>query len=127
LQTPVIQSATAQWLAFLTPLMVALLTITQLVIAKLAAQKVQKVADVAVDVANRADHKSETILVLAEKTHTLVNSQYGIALALILEKAQRIAALSQDPSDIEEVQKAKAKLAEHEAKQHVVDSREERQ
>jgi hypothetical protein len=80
------------------------------------------VAKVAAEAVAHADSQTGKILVLAEKTHTLVNSQYGIALALILAKAQRIAALSGDPADIEEVEKAKKKLAEHEAKQHVVDT-----
>jgi len=120
---------TSAWLAFLTPLMLAVLTMVNLLStrmtaqrAKLIAEKVTTVAKVAAEAVAHADVQTGKILVLAEKTHTLVNSQYGIALALILAKAQRIAALSNDPADIEEVEKAKKKLAEHEAKQHVVDT-----
>lgn len=89
--------------------------------AKSAANEVARVAAAAV---LQASEQSSKILVLADKTHTLVNSQYGIALALILEKAIRIANMSKLPEDIADVDKARQKLAEHEAKQHVVDSRE---
>jgi signal transduction histidine kinase len=90
--------------------------------AKSAANEVAKVAANAVA---QAAEQSSKILVLADKTHTLVNSQYGIALALILEKAIRIANMSNLPEDIRDVEKARQKLAEHEAKQHVVDSKED--
>jgi hypothetical protein len=58
---------------------------------------------------------------LGEKTHTLVNSQYGIALALIVEKASRIYEISRLEIDRVELERAREKLAEHEAKQHTVD------
>jgi hypothetical protein len=124
-------SPTSQWIVFATPLMVALLTIANLVIAKLASNKVdvvaakaQTVANVAAQVASVAQQQSDKILVLADKTHTLVNSQYGIALALIVEKAQRIYEISRLETDKIELERAKEKLAEHEAKQHAVDSKE---
>lgn len=61
------------------------------------------------------------IFVITEKVHTLVNSQYGIALALIVEKAARIYEISRSAADKADLDNAKMKLAEHEAKQKVVD------
>lgn len=95
-------NVTAAWLAFLTPVMVAALTLLNLRIAK----------------------RQNKTLALAEKTHTLVNSQHGIALATVYEQALRIAKLTGDPVDIEKANIAKKNLNEHEAKQAVVDSRE---
>jgi hypothetical protein len=74
--------------------------------------------------ASDAAAQQDKILVLADKTHTLVNSQYGIALALIVEKASRIYEISRLEVDRLELEKAKEKLAEHEAKQQTVDSKE---
>src|SRR5580692_375153 len=96
---------TSKWLAFLTPISVAILTLVNLWIAKHQAVKADRVATVAKQVAAQSQSQTEKILVLADKTHTLVNSQYGIALRLILEKALRIAQLSKDPEDEAEVVK----------------------
>jgi hypothetical protein len=62
------------------------------------------------------------ILNVAVATHILVNSQYGTALALIVEKAARIYEISRSAEDKADLDTAKQKLAEHEAKQHVVDA-----
>ena len=122
--TPPDNSTTTAWLMFLTPLMTGGLLAANLLIAKSQKKEADKVAQVAVQTATQAAKQQNEILVLADKTHTLVNSQYGIALSLILEKAKRIAALSKDPVDQAEVDKAQQKLDEHEAKQHAVDHKE---
>jgi hypothetical protein len=88
-----------------------------------AAREVKTVATVAATTAQQAQEQSGKILELADKTHTLVNSQYGIALALIVEKAARIYEISKTAADLAELEKAKLKLADHEAKQHVVDAK----
>ena len=96
-------------------------------LAKRAEVKLDTVAQKAAIVAEKVEEASlqqGQILSLAEKTHTLVNSQYGIALALIVEKASRIYEISKLEADRLELEKAKEKLAEHEAKQHVVDLKE---
>jgi hypothetical protein len=89
--------------------------------------------------------KQIEILSVTHDVHTLVNSQYGIALALIntqararLADAKLIAALNSDQAKKEQyeqdillaklnVEDSEKKLADHEAKQHVVDKREEQQ
>jgi hypothetical protein len=123
LVAPPSDDMTSKWLAFLTPISVAILTLVNLWIAKHQAVKADRVATVAKQVAAQSQSQTEKILVLADKTHTLVNSQYGIALRLILEKALRIAQLSKDPEDEAEVVKARQKLSEHEGKQSIVDAR----
>lgn len=89
-----------------------------------AATAVKEVAVVAEKATTQAKEQSDKILILADKTHTLVNSQYGIALALIVEKATRIYEISKLETDREDLEKAREKLAEHEAKQHTVDTKE---
>jgi hypothetical protein len=100
--------------------------LVNLKLARRAEAKLDTVAEKAAVVAEKVEAATEDqkqILVLAEKTHTLVNSQYGIALALIVEKASRIYEISKSAADLAELEKARTKLAEHEAKQFVVDTR----
>jgi hypothetical protein len=112
------------WLLLATTAIVTLPpTINALVNLKLAKRAEAKLDTVATKAAEATAQQGK-ILVLAEKTHTLVNSQYGIALALIVEKASRIYEISRLETDKMELERAKEKLAEHEAKQHVVDSKE---
>ena len=94
--------------AITSPIMIFLLGIIQIVSSRRADKRTEKVAKVAADVSAQAAEQSGKILVLADKTHTLVNSQYGIALALIYEKAKRIAEISNLPEDIAEVERANA-------------------
>ena len=124
---------TAAWLAFLTPIMTAGLIVVNLWIGKRAAskaeivaQKVDRVAEVTATTAHDAQLTAAKSLIITENTHTLVNSQYGLALALILEKATRVYELSHTDTDHAEMVRAREKLTEHEAKQHVVDISEER-
>jgi hypothetical protein len=98
-------------------------TLNALVNLKLAKRAEAKQDTVAAKVAEATVQQSK-ILVLAEKTHTLVNSQYGIALALIVEKAARIYEISKNAADKADLENARLKLAEHEAKQKVVDDKE---
>jgi hypothetical protein len=100
--------------------------LVNLMLARRAEAKLNTVAQKAEVVAEKvaeATVDQKQILVLAEKTHTLVNSQYGIALALIVEKAARIYEISKSAADLTELEKAKQKLAEHEAKQSIVDAK----
>lgn len=90
-----------------------------------AAEKVREVANVAADSVRAAEQRSDRIMEKTNEIHTLVNSQYGLALALILEKAIRLAEVTHDPEDIKEVEKARMKVAEHESRQHVIDLRKE--
>jgi hypothetical protein len=94
-------------------------------LAKRAEVKLDTVASKAAVVAEKvaeATAQQGQILVLAEKTHTLVNSQYGIALALIVAKSALIYQNDRTQGNLDELNKAKEKLAEHEAKQHIVDT-----
>ena len=113
-------------------------------LARRAEAKLDIVAGKAAIVAQKVEEASKQqteAAVVIHDIHTLVNSQYGIALALILEKARTkltdsklIAALNSDlakraqyDADIVEaqvmVEDALQKLADHEAKQKVVDSK----
>jgi hypothetical protein len=59
---------------------------------------------------------------LAEKTHILVNSQYGIALAEIAVQKERVAKLSGDPADFAEAMQARKNLDDHNQRQSRVDN-----
>jgi len=125
------ESVPAGWFAVMTAVIVtvppAINALVNIKIARRAEVKLDVVADKAAKVAVKvaeATVQQGQILILAEKTHTLVNSQYGIALALIVAKSAHI--YEKDPSqeNLEELNRAKDKLAEHEAKQRVVDRNE---
>jgi len=125
------ESIPAGWFAVATAVIVTvpptINAIVNISISRKAERKLDTVAAKAAVVAEKvaeATVQQGQILVLAEKTHTLVNSQYGIALALIVEKASRIYEISKLEADRLDLEKAKEKLAEHEAKQHVVDAKE---
>jgi hypothetical protein len=117
-------SVTTAWLMFFTPLLTGGVLAANILIAKRQERKADEVATIAVKTSDASAKQQKEILLQTDKIHTLVNSQYGIALALIYEKAKRIAELSKDPADKAEVDRAKQKLDEHEAKQHVVDMKE---
>lgn len=113
---------TVAWLTFLTSVVVGIPTLVNIVIAWLASRKAALVVTVAKEMSAEQLRQLRAVHTVAVQTRTLVNSQMGIALALILEKAIRIANLSGAPEDLAEVEKAKQKLAEHEAKQFGIDS-----
>ena len=114
----------AGWFAVATAVIVTVPPTINAIVNIAISKKVEKKADVVAERVAEATVQQSQILVLAEKTHTLVNSQYGIALALIVEKASRIYEISRSEADRVDLEKAKEKLAEHEAKQHVVDTKE---
>jgi hypothetical protein len=96
-----------------------------MMLARRAEVKLDIVAAKAAIVAEKVEastKQSTENLNITKDIHTLVNSQYGIALALIVEKASRIYEISKLEADRLELERAKEKLAEHEAKQHVVDT-----
>ena len=97
-------------LTALTPLMTVLSPVLLAIIAIMASRY-----------AGAAKTRSDIMLAITKDTHTLVNSQYGLALALILEKARRVYELSQDPKDKLEVTLAQKNFDEHQSKQHLVD------
>jgi hypothetical protein len=117
-------------LDFLQPLLmavVAIVTAWGISLAKArgdrAEQKAEHVAEVAAVSQAAVEKQSATILNVAVATHTLVNSQHGLALATVYEQALRIAQLTNDPADFAKADEAKKNLADHEAKQHAVDIR----
>jgi hypothetical protein len=67
-------------------------------------------------------HSLEKITELAEKTHTLVNSQMGLELMLHAVTARTLANLTKKPEHVKAADAAEKKLREHEAKQAVVDA-----
>lgn len=91
---------TAAWLAFLTPIALAVLALTNWFTAR----------------------RNVLLLKVAKATHTLVNSQHGLALLKVVSTTKRLADLTKDPVDIEESEKARKMFADHEAKQGVVDA-----
>jgi len=109
-------------LQFLTPLLVAVLALIQMLVAKAQAAKVETVAITAAGTADRAAKSAEVLKDLAEKTHILVNSQYGIALAEIAVQKERVAKLSGDPADFAEAMQARKNLDDHNQRQSRVDN-----
>jgi uncharacterized membrane-anchored protein YhcB (DUF1043 family) len=128
--TQVVQSATAQWISFLNPLMVAVLGYLYIRTTKEAAKRSDRVEAKTDEVKNTLAHtttattnKIDALAAETHSVHTLVNNQYGIALALILEKSLKLYAANQSEENFEEVNRAKATLADHVAKQQAVDEK----
>lgn len=120
-------------IVWLTPLMLAVLTTIQLINGALArkqaesaAVKADTVAKVAAQSVSAASKKSDVILDVANKTHTLVNSQMGQQLMLYATTARTLANLTKDPAHIAAANTADQKLAEHQLKQSIVDDKENR-
>jgi hypothetical protein len=106
-------AVTAAWLAFLTPIMVAGATAVNIIIARYAA-----------NAATKNQRQMTQIQELGEKTHTLVNSEHGIALTTVLEQAIRLASLTHTPADVASVTVAQQKVNDHDARQNIVDAAE---
>lgn len=66
--------------------------------------------------------KLRTIGKVADKTHTLVNSNMGIQLRLNAGNSQIVAELRGRPEDIQAAKLAEKMLADHEGKQATVDA-----
>ena|SRR5579859_1151752 len=105
----------------LTPVMLAAFAILTIVFKTRSDVKLAEVARLAAQATAQNQKSTAKIMETTKDIHTLVNSQYGIALALILERSLRVYELSLDPKDKEEVDKARKNVVEHEARQHVVD------
>lgn len=90
--------------------------------------KIQRQGAVAAVKAAEVSDKLETTNKIVDtklgEIHTLVNSQYGTALATIATDKRRIANDSKLPADILAAEDAEKLLAEHVAKQAVVDKKE---
>ena len=82
-------------------------------------QQAVKAAEV---VAVKLENTNQIVDTKLGAIHTLVNSQYGTALATIASDKRRIADKSGDPVDILAAAEAEQRLAEHIAKQAVVDA-----
>lgn len=72
-------------------------------------------------VLNSQDIKLENIQHTATDTHTLVNNNMAIVLRKLAVKARRAASLSGSPEDISDAEGAELDLAEHLAKQNLLD------
>lgn len=138
------------WIAVLTPIAIAMLTLVNIIIAKLsggraaqatfevkevlAAQNVARTAgnrqtDIAVadiketlvaTVQNTAD-KLAKLQHTATDTHTLVNNNMAIQLRINAVKSRKLADITGDPIDILEAEEAEMSLKIHLAKQSIVD------
>jgi hypothetical protein len=93
--------------------------------AELVSSKVDDVAITAANVAKQAQEAASAALVIADKTHTLVNSQMGKKLMELAIALRERADETGKPEHIKRAEVAEAELAEHELKQHIVDKREE--
>lgn len=91
------------------------------------ARKVDTVVTVAADAVKAASQQGEKILVLADKTHTLVNSKMGIVLKKLARKARDQANDKPTPENIRDAEDAELELADHVAKQREVDVKVEAQ
>jgi hypothetical protein len=86
-------------------------------------RKVDTVARVAAETAADAHNVAARSFDLADKTHTLVNSQMGQQLMLYAITARTLANLTNNPEHIKAAEEAEFKLHQHNEKQRTVDER----
>jgi hypothetical protein len=91
------------------------------------AKKVDTVVTVAAEAVKAASQQGKEILILADKTHTLVNSKMGIVLKKLARKAREQANDKPTPENIRDAEDAELELADHVAKQREVDVKVEAQ
>lgn len=60
---------------------------------------------------------------LAKDTHTLVNSNMGVQLAMHEAATRRLAAITSDPTDMEDAEEARRKHAAYKSQQAAVDAK----
>lgn len=97
---------TAQWLAFLTPIVTPIIT-TVLTVVMMYATFIQ----------TRSNRKIDEI-------HTFTNSALGAALRAEAISARTLASYTKLPKDIETAEKAEIAAAAHDASQKAVDTKE---
>jgi hypothetical protein len=108
---PVQQTSLALWLAFLTPVCVAVVGLINAMAMKMA---------------NAASHKAAAASQIQTQKlteiHTLVNNDHGVSLRLAASALRRVADMTKDPGDIQAALDAKAASDDHDAKQKIVDA-----
>lgn len=111
---------------FIIALAVIIGPIVQIWVQRVIAAKVaDRVHEVKVKLDSVEEVKNEQAAALAkitQDTHTLVNSNFGIQLALHAKSARKLANLTNDPVDILVADTAEADLQDHITKQKIVDS-----
>ena len=104
------------------------LVITQvltLTLQYLAGRKVDAVRDdlaLNTEVTEINSGKVSALTEVSHQTHTLVNSNMGVQLALNAVLAQRIAVITKDPEDVKAAELAERYLKEHLEKQRIADN-----
>jgi hypothetical protein len=120
----VTQTVSLSWAIVLSPIMTALLTCITAYLGWRAKKDKDEVKETLKETRTETAAKMDAQGAEIHSVHTLVNNQYGIALALILEKSLKIYADKQTAENLAEVNRAKETLADHVAKQKIVDDKE---
>ncbi len=105
-------------IAAITGLVLALIQVVTSQRNKTAIDESSRKADVHADVAASKLEKNTEV---TEATHVLVNNNFAVQLQAISVLSHRLAVLTRDPLDVEAADTADRLLAEHLAKQSVVD------
>jgi hypothetical protein len=87
-----------------------------------AAAKVEEVAAVLEQSTIVSDAKLDSLALVSSATHTLVNNNMAIQLKLNAAVTRRLANITKNSSDVEAAELAEKLVAEHEAKQAIVDA-----
>ena len=121
----VTQTLPLSWAIVLSPVMTATLTFVTAYLGWRAKKDKDEVKNTLREVTAETTTKLNDIAVVADKTHTLVNSQMGQQLMMYAITARTLADLTHKPEHIQAADEADAKLADHVSKQHLVDSKED--
>jgi len=109
---------TQQWLAFLTPISIAILAVVQVLIGRFSDSKAAKRAEEVKKSLGEATEKSNNKI---SEIHTLVNSERGILLGMYATAMEDLAQVSKTPAAQKAAQIARAMSDDHNRKQAAVD------
>jgi hypothetical protein len=84
--------------------------------------KMERALSELLEAVSQTNKQISKIATVADKTHTLVNSNMGIQLMLNAVVTRRLASITKDQDDEAAALKAEALLEAHEGKQKVVDA-----
>lgn len=116
-------------LGFLTPLMVAILALINVITAKIAAtkadaaaNKVESVKLALLGATNSQTNFNEAQTAKLGQIHALVNNDHGVSLRLTASALKRVAELTNHPDDIKAAVDAELASAVHDAKEKLAES-----
>jgi hypothetical protein len=109
------------WVLIIAAMFLGLTQMTALILQYLSGRRQEAITTELKMKTESNSEKLNAVTETNEKIHTLVNSNMGVQLEISAVFARRIAIMTKDPEDLRAADLAERYLAEHQAKQSIVD------